>query len=356
MQKDKFFTVRSSKSSIIQKGKGASILPLFLSFVMLWMAFPVKAQANVSLPESVTQINISNISIAPGASTSTIQEAIDHVNSSGGGKVIFQSGTYILTGSVTLKSNVSLVGAGRDNTILKLSAGINLGGYGVLNRPDGGLSNVTIKNLTIDANTFTDPDSNPTALRNYGILVQGENGTNNRIMLNNIKVTNSEMGVHFKGTTNLTIQDSIINNNGGLNKYWHNLYLRRVSNVLVKNTELSESSSGNGINISYSDNITIDSCQVYDNAFRGIRASDSSHINVINNDVYGNVTGDGIVYIDEITGVTSFQIKGNTVRNNGGYGIFVSSDSSNGEVKSNIDGGGNTKGFSLISGSNIIIQ
>jgi parallel beta-helix repeat protein len=345
-------------SHVLRKWKGrlAFSLSVMVALTLILTALPEKVGATATLPLLPVQMNVTNVSVTAGASTSTIQTAIDTASTGGGGTVTFAAGTYNITAPITLKSNVTLVGAGSSSTVLKRNSTTDLGGNGVLNVANGGLINAIIKNLTVDGNTATDPNTNPTTLKTYGILVQGADGSNDKILLDNIIVQNSEMGVHFKGTTNLTIQNSTFTNNGGLYYFWHNLYLRRVSKVLVKNSVLSHSSSANGINISYSDNITIDTCQVYNNYFRGIRAADSSYIDVINNNVYSNSTGDGIIYNSETTGVTNFRINGNTVSNNGGYGISVSSNSSNGEVKLNVDGGGNVSGFKKISGSNIIVQ
>lgn len=336
-----------------------SALAISLTIACSIGILPNIAGASATLPTLPTQMHNNDVSVPAGASTSTIQSAVDSASSAGGGTVTLASGEYNITAPIVLKSNVTINGAGKNSTVLKRNGSNNLGANGVLTTSaSGGVSNIIVKNLGIDGNSFIDPDTNPNhdSITNYGTLVQGPDNSNDKILFDNFKIKNSTMGLHVKGSKNVTIQNSDFNNNGGSYLYWHNMYLRRVSKVLIKNNVMSYSSSGNGLNISYSDNITIDSNNVYNNYFRGIRVADSSYIDTINNNVHDNQTGDGIIYNSEVTGVTNFIINSNTVKNNGGYGILVNSNSSNGEVKSNINGGGNLSGFIKNDGSNVVVQ
>ena len=82
----------------------------------------------------------------------TINNVITSVNNAGGGTILFRAGTYNAGNSILLPtgtSNISLVGEG--NVIIKASA------TGTLNLLQlGGVKNVRIKNITIDAdNRFT---------------------------------------------------------------------------------------------------------------------------------------------------------------------------------------------------------
>lgn len=328
-----------------------------LLFSTILAALPSRAYAEATLPLAPATYNNLNLSVTAGASTSTIQAAINNVSNAGGGQVTLAAGTYTITAPIMLKSKVTLRGAGKDATVLKNGGNPSMGGYGVLSSPtSGGLSNVIVRNLTIDGNSVKDPETNPATLNNYGVLIQGPDDSNNKILFDDIKVKNSEMGFHVKGTNNLTVTDSDFTNNGGQYLYWHNVYLRRVSNALLKNNYMNHSPSGNGINISYSDNITIDSNRVYNNYFRGIRAANSSYIDTINNVVYDNRNGDGIIYNHETQGVSNFRIHNNTVSRNGGYGIYISSYASNGTVNSNTNGGSNSHGYIHNTGSNVTVN
>lgn len=52
--------------------------------------------------------------------TLVIQKAIDTITSSGGGKIYLKKGTYIITDTLWLKSNLTLEGEGIDRTVLRL--------------------------------------------------------------------------------------------------------------------------------------------------------------------------------------------------------------------------------------------
>lgn len=331
------------------------------SAIILTTVNPQVAKADATLPTLPSQSHTYDVSIVAGASTAVIQSAIDTASSKGGGTVTLALGTYTITSPITLKSNVTLAGAGKTATILKRSSSSDLGlATSVINVSSGGLNNAIVKLLTIDGNSVIDPTTNPDkdSWHNGGVLItDGTTGTNDKILFDNIIVKNSTMGFHVKGTSNLTVQNSDFTNNGGCYLYWHNMYLRRVSKTKIYNCNLYSSPSANGINISFSDNVTVDTCNAYNNYFRGIRIADSSYIDVLNSKVYGNKTGDGIIFnTDTTTGVSDFRIKSNTVSNNGGYGILTNSACSNGQVWHNVDGGGNTSGFKSLSGSNIDYQ
>lgn len=207
----------------------------------------------------------------------------------------------------------------------------------------------------MDANN---PVSTPTLTdlywSNSGIYITDGDSANDNILIDNIKLINATFGLHVKGTSNLTAQDSDFDTNGISlpEKYGHNIYLRRVSYAIVKDCNMTNAVSANGLNASYSDNVTVTGCNVYGNNFRGIRFADSSYIDIINNNVYNNGT-DGIILNSESTGVTNFRVISNTVSDNGRYGIYVNSACSDGVVQSNVDGGGNESGYIKIDGSNV---
>ncbi len=316
-----------------------------------------EAEGSNMITEKPTLLHAKDVSVGANASESEIQSAINSVSTAGGGTVTLANGTYKISTPILLKSNVALVGAGKGKTVLQISA--NLGANGVLTANNANPAvNVIVKNLTVDGLKPNDPnvESDVSAVTNYGILLEGESYINNKVLFDNIEIKNTNMGLHIKGSTNITVQNSEIHDNGGYYNFWHNVYLRRVSKVLITNCEIYNSHTGNGVNISYSEYVTINDSEIYDNYFRGVRVADSIHMDTINNVVYGNKTGDGIIYNSEFTGVSNFTISGNNVSDNYGYGIFTNGFSSNGDVISNIDGGGNAKGYIQNYGKEINIQ
>lgn len=83
-----------------------------------------------------------------------IQRAIDSLYESGGGVVRLPAGTIFLQQNVNLKSNVSLIGMGRDVSILQFSSaayGINVVGAAFPNR----IQNCVLANFTVEASGNT---------------------------------------------------------------------------------------------------------------------------------------------------------------------------------------------------------
>ncbi len=335
--------------------KGAALALCFGLFLTAIPCQTVKADAKTAT--EATTVSNYTVTIPKGATANDIQSAIDKAYDAGGGVVTLSSGTYTLNTSIELKSNVTLQGQGINSTCLKKEAGYQVPeGKGVV-YSTGGLTNAIVKKLAIDGNTDTTPcDGEPEEIT-YGLLIVDSNGNaNDKILFDNFKVKNASMGFHVKGTTNLVVKNSHFSYNGGYYLYYHNVYLRRVYKANLYNCYFNYSTSGNGVNISYCEDITIDNCNSYSNYFRGIRAADSERIDIFNCNVYKNKTGDGIILNSETNGITDFRVKSCTVSNNGKYGININSKCSDGQLWYNVDGGGNGSGYLSNSGSDVSVK
>lgn len=82
-----------------------------------------------------------------------IQDAIDYLNAHGGGEVRLDAGTHTLTDDITIYSGVSLVGAGRDNTILEFSSLTN--GILMIGTSSSIKKNMTLKDFTLQNSNNT---------------------------------------------------------------------------------------------------------------------------------------------------------------------------------------------------------
>jgi polygalacturonase len=297
------------------------------------------------------------ITTLSSVSASTIQSAINKAYSAGGGVVVIPAGTYTLTSSIELKSNVTLEGKGKSQTVLKRSSSYNIpDGKGFV-YSQGGLNNAVVKNLTIDGNADTSLRDSAPSNYIYGVLITDTNGySNNKVRFSSFKIKNAHMGLHVKGTSNLVVKDSDFSFNGSYKLYGHNVYLRRVYKANLYNNYFNYSTSGNGVNISYCEDITIDSCYAHNNYFRGLRASDSARVDIMNCKVYNNIVGDGIILNSEVNGVNDFRVKRCTVTANGNYGILVNSACYLGQLWYNVDGGNNGKGYMSNSGNTVTIK
>ncbi|MBA8904880.1 glycosyl hydrolase family 28-related protein [Aminobacter ciceronei] len=140
--------------------------------------------------------------------TAAVQAAIDACNAAGGGNVLLQAGTFLVSvtsGAVALwaKTGVQIVGAGVDATIIKLA---DAGEAHVVNAVSG-TNNWSLRDMTIDGNRDNQISSGYHCVRlagcenvlldnliiknahHYNIGLQG--GTNNNIRIQNIRMQGS---------------------------------------------------------------------------------------------------------------------------------------------------------------------
>jgi polygalacturonase len=227
-------------------------LYFLLSFLMIGYLSVVSASATNNIEGN----NV--LSVNPGES---IQEAIDALSSKGGGVVVIGEGMHVVTSPIRVKSNITLRGEGQWNS--KISTTQNMK---VIVQDADGIRNITIENLEI---------SGINGSNGGGIQIISMSTDNENITLTNVHVLKTGWGVHIKGCRNLKVNDCLFEENGtaGKEKYAHNMYLRRCYGAVVRNSKFLNSTSANGINISYSENIEIYNCEMSGNYFRGVRAA-----------------------------------------------------------------------------------
>ena len=252
-----------------------------------------------------TQLNAATRSVSPGES---IQDAIDYVSANGGGTVTLAAGVHPISTSIKMKSNVTLSGAGSTATTINTSKVIKS-----IEQASEGLQNVTIQNLNI---------TGVAVHGSHAIHLIAMNTDHTNIKLLNVHASNTGWGVHIKGAQDVTIRNCEFTQNGAKGKegYAHNLYLRRCKNALVSHTKLLDSTTGNGCNISYSENITLDNCEVLNNYFRGIRAANTNGYTVTNCKIGGNGRV-GLLANSESVATKNIRFDNNIVFNNGQGGI-----------------------------------
>ncbi|WP_434035598.1 T9SS type A sorting domain-containing protein [Formosa sp. 4Alg 33] len=243
--------------------------------------------------------------VLPGES---IQTAIDNVSTSGGGIVTLAKGTHVITVPVRMKSNVTLQGEGNWESLLQTTVNMNM-----IIADAEGLQNLTIQNLAIQGTN---------AINGGGIQITSQGVDHENIKIINVHCFETGWGVHIKGTKNLLVQDCLFERNGTAGKegYAHNMYLRRVYGAEVRDSQFLNSTSANGINISYSEDIKVYNCEMSGNYFRGVRAANTDGYLVY--DCIVNDNGDvGILANSEGVPTTNIDIKRNCVSNNSKAGI-----------------------------------
>jgi parallel beta-helix repeat protein len=287
--------------------------------------------------------------------TTNINLAIGAI--SAGDTLFFPQGTYIVSSALTaIPSNTSVVGAGRNKTIIKIKDNAVAGtdtAFTPMTTADSG-TNITFSDFTIDGNQ--DNQSwvwNENA--NYLLSIRATN-----VLVKNCEfkenVANGT-GVPVSGSN--VVFDGVWSHDHGKKPF----YAGAVNNVKVVNCYAYNSTNDAGISfVQGAYDIVISNNHVYGNSTYGIQvgvstadAKNSRNMVVSGNICYGNETGIG--YLDVI-GVTSSLYRhpifsSNIVRNND-YG-FYSSYVSGGIFIGNQVHTNNKDGFFLINVRNIQI-
>jgi parallel beta-helix repeat protein len=247
-----------------------------------------------------------------------IQREIDALRDKGG-VVQLEARTYIVTRAIVLYDNITLKGAGRDRTIIRLADGANPDpvdgripfanrciirneNYDELAAPQGN-HDITIRDLTIDGNAENN------LYVGEGILLS--NCYNYRI--ENVRVRNCRgfAGI-YTNPCHLAARRKI-------------KYRNYILNCIVEDQQPAtdrDAPYGHGFYITAwdNDNVLLKGCIARNNAGAGIHGEDFiSYFFVEENEVYGN-NGPGIWFCE----VRNSVIKGNKVHHNGSDGIHLS--------------------------------
>lgn len=174
------------------------------------------------------------ITVEPG---DDIQSAIDAANDLGGGVVYLKAGTHILKSTLTLKSNVTILGEGKGQTVLMQGTDMEGAGFNADDVPQ--ITDVVIKDLSLKGTRMGNAN---------GILMRGRNESRHtRIMLQNITVTDwSHHGVHIKRTNNIIMDKCEIQYNGSSGGLHHNVYFLYNKYLLQSDCDMSFPVKGKG--------------------------------------------------------------------------------------------------------------
>lgn len=193
----------------------------------------------------------------------SIQEAIDDANKAGGGIVVLEEGTYVLTNTITLKSKVTITGAGKLKTILLKGPTMTGSGFNVEDTPQ--LLDVVISNLTLKGTRSG---------KSNGILIRGKNeARHSRIMLQNIAVTDwSAQGVHMKRTNNIIMDKCNFQYNGSGGGLYHNVYFLYNKYILQSDCDMSYPIKGKGNKYTSCEYVLAQRCTIKECLGNGIQA------------------------------------------------------------------------------------
>lgn len=222
--------------------------------------------------------------------TAAIQSAINAIDTAGGGVVFIPKGTYKITSALSGVSNITLLGSGRNQSIIKIKDSYS-NNTNCLNF--SGKSNITISHLTFDGN-----------LANQGIVATTDN---------------KQIAVSFAdGSSNININDCHFKDWGK-----DGIYLGNANKVNIHNN-FFENSRRIGVIIIRASQVTISNNQFFDG---------KNQTNVVSNDAIRyepnnasdyceNVTISGNVIKDMQGGVVLYDGAGGSIE----YGINVSNN------------------------------
>jgi hypothetical protein len=222
------------------------------------------------------------------------------MSNAGGGAVVLNSQTYLLTDTVVLMENVNIVGQGQGRTVITWDDSVK----DSINAPllwTSSAKNVSLEDFTVQCHIDQDPNSRD--LRNDHIAIYMSGGGNpsagestdiNKINLERIEVYHCSHGIHIKGATAVTATDLNLHHNGNTEvDLFHNVYWRRVGNLVVRQTTATSggywaSPRGHGIRGSHLTNVYFENLSVFGNADHGIHLDVVHHMRLAKMDIHDN--------------------------------------------------------------------
>ncbi|MBC1232352.1 right-handed parallel beta-helix repeat-containing protein [Listeria booriae] len=228
---------------IIAKIWGAFMILLFAA-----LFFSINANAStVSL--------VPNNESAASQNKTTLQRAINAANA--GETITIPKGTYYLSGEIMVKSNITIQGEDMYATKLYIDKGF-VSPYIQISADTGlGVSNLTMKNMSMVMNPNTVPiiDINADAVQEYG---KGTALDTNKKNFSFIEISNKYSGKYTLNTPriNKNLTFSNLNLDGEL-KGDSGIFLGDAENVTVTNSTIKNIGAKNGISLQTCSNITI---------------------------------------------------------------------------------------------------
>lgn len=320
--------------------------------------------------------------------TQDIQTNLDTISTAGGGTLWLQPGTYTLTADISIPSGVILQGVSRDGVIINCNSsyavkilGTNVYSTGTVTINNGDTTVVgsgttwtsamvgryilldglwyeitartdnthititTYQGVNLSGSAYVLADTNFSA-KIKDITITGATGSGLVIqyamepIINNLVIYGCGTGIEMDYVTYPKLE--VTSNENGVN-----LNMNFVEGFFVDYSDLSYSTSGNGVTMTDTRNSTFFNSSVNDNTGDGINMTTCSKISFISFDISGNggqgvelVSGcddnqftDGVIDSNTSDGIkltaTSDRniLVAISIKNNGGYGINIAASS-----------------------------
>ncbi len=198
--------------------------------------------------------------VEPGES---IQAAIDSAHDAGGGVVHLKAGVHPLEETLILKSRVSIVGDGRERTILQQTNEMSGSGFEALPKPQ--VTDVLIKDLWIKGIHKNKAN---------GIFMSGRNESRHtRIMIQNLNITDwPTHGLHMKRTDNIIMDRCNLQFNGSGDGLYHNVYFLYNKYILQSDLDMSFPILGKGCKYTSVEHMLAQRCTIRECVGNGIQS------------------------------------------------------------------------------------
>jgi polygalacturonase len=256
-----------------------------------------------------------------GDDFAAIQDAIDAAARRGGGVVALPAGTFLVSGHLVLRSNVTLTGVG-PATVIKAGPGFMsaqgpAGGYPIITT--AGASNVTIADLTADQNGGTLGGNVPARLTGYA--VEGRDSRN--VVINGVHVRNPfTYSIAMVGSEGFCIENSTVRAGApGRYNQLDGIHILDSSSGQVINNVVQSGDDGLVAHtigapvhdILYANN-TVYGGSTDDGLKLAVGGFAVYNIRIEHNDFYGSATGVGTAYYDGGAGVLrNISVSGNYI-------------------------------------------
>ena len=269
------------------------------------------------------------IIVSPGES---IQNALNKASGTGA-TVFLKAGIHKFPETLKIPSKITLAGEGLATILFLDPASASSGQRDAMVNADNDLSDITIRDLVIEASNKTEIGSDPNTNRSNkggynrgGIVFRAlKEGQMKNINLKNITVQNATFqGVLISGADGVNITRCDFNENGGNvvpgPALQHNLSITHSANIIVVGSRMSTSPFGSGISFDHCKNAKVNDCEISRNAWHGILVAESSDIAISKNLIEANDKS-GVMLEFLFNGNSNINISNNIIHYSAGKGI-----------------------------------
>lgn len=234
------------------------------------------------------------------SSGDSIQQALDDISAKGGGTLWLGPGLHSLKQQLRLPSGVTMVGAGRESVLYLLP---DQRTPTIVNAvPD--LHDVELSNFIVECGLQPEPNRDPNqdsrprrsqmAPSRGGIsLLADDPAAMHNIKLRQMTVRHATLSaVEIFGARHVEIFDCDLSGSGGAvapgTGQHHNLKLSHVEDATISGSRLTDSLCGDGLSLTFCQNVDVKNCELARNAMNGARLAQCTTASVEGSLVEGN--------------------------------------------------------------------